>query len=566
MRSTTVLAALGGVAVLHAGTPTFTKITTGVIVTDTGIAGGCAWGDYNNDGHDDLFVASSQVGGQNLLYLNKGDGTFTKISTGSIVTDGGNSSACVWGDFDNDGFLDLFVTNPGGDFFARPSFLYRNNGDGTFQKIISGRIVSDSRVSFDAAWADFDNDGYIDLFVGDYGENKSALYHNNGDLTFDPIAAGPIVNEGGQSVGSAWADYNNDGFTDLFVANGAGSPGLNNFLYRNNGGGNFVGITSGSIVTDGGNSLGCAWGDYDNDGFPDLFVANGFVLTIENNFLYHNNGNGTFTRVTSGSVVSEAGSFGSCAWGDFDNDGFLDLFVTQTFGKNNLLYHNNGDGTFSQVTTGSLVNDGGSSRSCAWADYNNDGFLDLFVANFDDFGAVPPQANFLYQNDGNTNQWLKLKLVGTVSNRAAIGAKIRVKATIGGNTVWQLREISGGSGWAGQNSLVAHFGLRDATNIDTVRIEWPSGIVQEIHDVTSKQLLTVREPARLQVLGPGTFRVQSWKGMAFEVQASTALAQWSPVATATNLTGTLEFTDPDAVNHLGRFYRAVQCPAGRRGE
>ena len=197
----------------------------------------------------------------------------------------------------------------------------------------------------------------------------------------------------------------------------------------------------------------------------------------------------------------------------------------------------------------------------AWADYDNDGFLDLFVANT---VSVPGGAtysnfrNFLYRNDGNTNQWIKLKLVGTVSNRAAIGAKIRVKTTMGGNTVWQLRDISGGSGWGGgQNSLVAHFGLGDATNIDTIRIEWPSGIVQEMHNVPVKQFLTVTEPPRLQALGPGVLRVQSWKGMAFEIQASTDLNQWSPLTTVTNLTGTLEFTDPDTANHLRRYYRTV---------
>ena len=232
--------------------------------------------------------------------------------------------------------------------------------------------------------------------------------------------------------------------------------------------------------------------------------------SAETNSLYRNNGNGTFTEVTSDSIVSEAGFYGSCAWGDYDNDGFLDLFLGQLNpGQNNVLYHNNGDGTFTKVLEGSLVNDGGVSHASAWADYDNDGFLDLFVANTVTFpgGATYSNfRNFLYRNDGNTNQWIKLKLVGTVSNRAAIGAKVRVKATMGGNTVWQFRDISGGSGWGGgQNSLVAHFGLGDATNIDTIRIEWPSGIVQEMHNVAVKQFLTVTEPARLQALGARCF-------------------------------------------------------------
>jgi len=143
------------------------------------------------------------------------------------------------------------------------------------------------------------------------------------------------------------------------------------------------------------------------------------------------------------------------------------------------------------------------------------------------------------------------------SNRAAIGAKVRVRATINGQAFWQMREVSGGDGRNGQNSPYVHVGLGNATNADLVRIEWPSGTLQELENVTSKQFLTVIELARLQVSGPGTFRVQSWKGMAFEVQASTNLAQWSPVTTVTNLTGTLEFTDPDAANDLRRFYRTV---------
>jgi ASPIC and UnbV/FG-GAP-like repeat len=216
----------------------------------------------------------------------------------------------------------------------------------------------------------------------------------------------------------------------------------------------------------------------------------------------------------------------------------------------NRLYHNEGNGAFSRVTSGSLVNDGGQSQACTWGDYDNDAFLDLFVANQSN------EPNFLYRNNGNSNAWIKVRCVGTVSNRSAIGAKVRLKAIIRGKRVEQLREMTGGDGRSGQ-TLIAHFGLGDATNIDTLRIKWPSGIVQELHDVAPKQFLTVTESARLQAFRPGGFRVQSWKGMAFEVQASTDLKQWSPVTTVTNLTGTLEFTEPGAAQELRRFYRTV---------
>jgi len=237
------------------------------------------------------------------------------------------------------------------------------------------------------------------------------------------------------------------------------------------------------------------------------------------------------------------------AWGDYDSDGLVDLFVVDATG-NNRLYHNDGDGAFSRVLSGSLVNDGGQSQACAWGDYDNDGFLDLFVANQSN------EPNFLYRNTGNANAWLKVRCEGTLSNRSAIGAKVRLRAIISGNVVEQLRELTGGDGRSGQ-TLIAHFGLGDATIIDTLRIEWPSGIVQELHDVMPRQFLTVTEPARLQTLGAGVLRIQSWKGMAFEVQASTDLNQWSALTTLTNLTSTLEFTDPDAAIHLRRFYRTV---------
>jgi hypothetical protein len=209
--------------------PTFTKITTGAIVTDVGIFDGAAWGDYNNDGFLDLFVANSQLGGDNLLYRNNGDGTFTKITTGSVVTDGGNSIGGSWGDFDNDGFLDLFVAN-GGTSSPQTNSLYHNAGNGTFAKVTSGDVVADRKLSFSGVWGDYDNDGYIDLFVPDFGGGRNGLYHNGGGSAFMKISAGPIVSEGGASVKGIWGDYDGDGLLDLFVANFGAA---NNYLYRN---------------------------------------------------------------------------------------------------------------------------------------------------------------------------------------------------------------------------------------------------------------------------------------------------------------------------------------------
>jgi ASPIC and UnbV/FG-GAP-like repeat len=235
------------------------------------------------------------------------------------------------------------------------------------------------------------------------------------------------------------------------------------------------------------------------------------------------------------------------------------LFVTGTGPYSvNYLYHNNGDGTFARVFAGSVTADAGISYGCAWADYDNDGFLDLFVARG---GDTFPSVNLLYHNNGNSNGWLKVRLVGTVSNRSAIGAKVRIHATIAGKTFWQLREINTGDGFCG-NLLEAHFGLGDATNVDTLRIEWPSGIVQEFQNVTPKQILTITEPPRLLAgvtNGVPQFLVKGGRFMQYDLQASSDLMAWSPLGTVTvtNLNGTAQIIDAGAPGSDHRFYRAV---------
>jgi uncharacterized repeat protein (TIGR01451 family) len=451
---------------------TFTKISLGSIVTDLGNSHGCAWGDYDNDGDLDLFVPN--YGLNNFLYRNNGDGTFTKITTGAIVNDGGDSTLCAWGDYDNDGGLDLFVANR-----DQKNFLYHNNGDGTFSKITSGAIVNDVGSSYGCAWGDYDRDGYLDLFVAN-GSGNNFLYHNNGDGTFTKITTGSIVNDGA-ATGAAWGDYDNDSYPDLFVSVGGG---LNNSLYHNNRDGTFTKITAGSIVNDPGYSVGAAWGNFDNDSWLDLAVAN----RLGSNFLYHNNGDGTFTKITTGTIVTDIADSNGCSWGDYDSDGYLDLFVANWNGQNNALYKNNGDGTFTRITTGNLVADGGNSVACGWGDFNRDGFLDLFVAN------LGGQANFLYTNDGNENNRIIVKCIGTGSNRSAIGARIHVHAEIHGVSESLTRYISSGNGWDG-NDLQAHFGLGDATIIDEMFINWPSGQSQILHDVPVNVILNLTEPS-----------------------------------------------------------------------
>jgi hypothetical protein len=422
----------------------------------------------------------------------------------------------------------------------------------SFTRILEGAIAQDTGLSIGCAWGDYDNDGYPDLIVADAWGAINRLYHNNGDGTFSRVTEGTIASDPGDSAAPVWGDYDNDGDLDLFVT--SFDPPRDCF-YRNEGDGHFTKVTEGAWVTDSGRGVGAAWGDYDNDGFLDLFVANASFGGNVRNLLYRNTGTGAFDRVTSGTIATDTGLFLSCAWGDYDNDGFLDLFVG-SLGAANALYRNNGDGTFGKVTAGSIVNDPGDSSGCAWADYDNDGFLDLFVAN------ATEQLNFLYHNDGSTNQWLKIKCVGGPSNRAAIGAKIRVQIQNGlGASVWQMREISGGSGYGSQNSLIAHFGLGSATNAQTIRIEWPSGIVQTLADVAAKQLLTVTEPPLLQSsLADGSVQLLLTDnlGSSSDIEASTDLTGWESIGTVTHTTRTMAFADPSAETQSQRFYRAVR--------
>jgi hypothetical protein len=526
--------------------PTFSKITTGSIVKDGGDSTGVAWGDYDGDGYLDLFVSNFGTP-RNFLYRNQGDGSFARITSGAIATDDPNSEGCVWGDYDNDGDSDLFVAVG----LSGNDLLYQNDGTGTFSKVTIGSIVSSGGSSRGAAWGDYDNDGFIDLFASNERGQNNFLFHNNGGGSFTNVTGGTIVTDGGNSAGCAWGDYDNDGFLDLFVPNN----NENNFLYHNNHDGTFTKINSGRIVTDGGSSLGAAWGDYDNDGFLDLFVAN----ANQRNFLYRNNADGTFTRIMSGSIVTDVGYSWGAAWADYDNDGFLDLFVANGPpsgpGQNDFLYHNNGDGTFTKITTGSLVNDGAIGDGCAWGDYDNDGFLDLFVTNLNG------QNNLLYRNNGNSNQWLIVRCAGRISNRAGIGAKVRVKATINGEPRWQMREISGGSGYASQNAPYAHFGLGDATRAELVRIEWPSGIVQQLSLVPSGQLLTVREPPRLEPLtrradGAWQIMLRGANGGTYAIESSSDLRQWEPLSVITNGQLTVEASGVTPENQ--RFFRALE--------
>ena len=468
---------------------TFTPITEGSLVEEKSIITGVAWGDYDNDGYTDVVLTKDK---NNLLYRNNGDGTFKRVEEGILVTDPISPSSPAWADQDNDGDLDLFIATLGVDVF------YRNEGAGAFTKVTEGDWLNTSAGSGHSAWGDYDNDGFLDLYVTATESDESDenfLYHNNGDGTMEPVStAANSVN--GSSGPATWTDYDDDGDVDLLVG------GQGRIQFRNDGEGVFTWIThaNGGVqsLPDDHRDSGLASADYDNDGDLDVLYGNNLR---RNAILYRNDGEAGLVPATPG-LPSKAGdqSPDGYAFGDYDNDGYQDLFITNAWGTDSFLYHNEGDGRFTLITDSPVVGSGRpfdiggpSTIGCSWVDYDNDGDLDLFVGN----GRTLAESSELFRNDGGTNNWVTLNLVGTVSNRSAIGTKVWALATIDGKDINQLREINGGDSGRSKGDLRAHFGLGDATTVDTLRIEWPSGQTQVISSVAANQILQIRESVSL---------------------------------------------------------------------
>ena len=281
-----------------------------------------------------------------------------------------------------------------------------------------------------------------------------------------------------------------DGDLDLFVTNESTSSNNEN-LYRNDGNGLFTKITTGDLVNDGRKTMSSSWADFDNDGDLDVFLAN----ENSTNGLFRNDGNFIFTKLIADTICKITAHSFSGAWSDVDNDGDQDLFVTNSFLSNTKLpcffYLNNGNSTFTRVANHALTTDSAWTYGCAFGDYDNDGFEDLAVATCRFQGIDKP--DFLYHNDGNTNSWMTLKLIGTTTNKSAIGTKVRLKANINGIPVWQMRELSAQSSYCGQNDLRAHFGLGNSNLIDSIKIEWLSGLIEYYDSIPVNQMMSITE-------------------------------------------------------------------------
>jgi YD repeat-containing protein len=417
------------------------------------------------DGDHDLDIYLSNWTTPNALYRN--DGASFSDASASPINDSGRSVGAVWGDYNNDGILDLYIANN-----STANRLCRGIGGGKFVDATAGPL-GDVEYAYSVAWIDYDNDSWLDLYiVNNRAPNK--LLHNNGGSSFTDVTTAPLDNAG-SGRGCAWADYDNDGDQDLYVTNCGGVPVAlaENVLLRNDGGGVFTNVTHGQL-NDSGCGRGAAWGDYDNDGDMDLYLVNYGSANV----LFRNDG-GVFTNVTNG-VEGDAGNGITASWGDYDLDGWLDLYLVNN-GPNKLL-RNAGNGTFIDVTSAPL-GDTGDGGGAAWGDYDNDGDLDLLLANGDD-------PNKLFRNDrSGDNHWLQVELTGSSSNRAAIGTRLRLVT----GTLNQIREVSGGSGYCSQNSLTVAFGMGTALVADSLIIQWPSGMDQILTNISANKRVFITE-------------------------------------------------------------------------
>lgn len=485
---------------------------------------GCLFFDYDDDGLLDLYAVNGrylpgisetdgepELGLTNHLFRNLDGTRFGDVTVAAAVGDTGYGMACVAGDYDNDGATDLYITNYG------PNVLYHNDGDGTFTDLTAAAGVGDTLWGVGVTFLDYDIDGDLDLYVGNYLEfdpdyrlyyaadkfpgplaypgQPDVLYRNNGDGTFADVSAAAGIVGSGRAMGLTAGDYDNDGYVDLFVANDA----MGNALYHNNGDGTFadIGLVSGVAFSgngDASSSMGGDFGDFDRDGDLDLLVPD----MAYNNF-YVNLGDGRFDDRTSALGVAEVSGQYVSWHGDLldcDNDGDLDIFISN--GDAHHIHHTQealflanasspeGPRHFVDVSgeSGEFFYNRSVSRGSAAGDYDNDGDQDLFVLHLD-------QPSMLLRNDGgNANHWLLLDLEGTRSNRDALGARVRVRS---GDLV-QVAESTSGMGYLSQNDPRLHFGLGSHARADTVQIRWPAGGIQVLVDVPADRIVEVVEP------------------------------------------------------------------------
>ena len=435
----------------------FSDISAEAGVNNNGRNYGVSFADYDNDGDEDIFIARHHH--PNILYSNNGDGTFIDVAQEAAVDYSGTANQGIWGDLDNDGDLDLYLANRDED-----NILYQNNGDGTFTDITwTAGVWGDGRAK-SVMFADVDADGWLDIYVANpYVDNF--LYRNNGNMTFLNIVHWANANDNKIAMGSIFFDYDKDGDADLYLTHDANQAYI---LLQNDGTGRFTDVSEISGTDYSGMGMGVDVGDVNNDGWLDIYITN-----LSYNTLLLNNGDGTFSDISFDAAVTDPGMGWGTMFLDFDNDGFQDIYLANDSyfsPRPNVLYHNMGDNTFEIVSANTPLHSMQAGYGVACADVNNDGWLEIMLAN-----SGLNDHNQLFENQNqNDHHWVVFDLEGTHSNRSAIGTQVEVKAN--GQTF--VDEVIAGSGYAAQNSLKLHFGLGQAAIIDKVTIRWSRGNVE----------------------------------------------------------------------------------------
>ena len=437
---------------------------------------GISLGDYDNDGLEDIYVCALN-GGPNRLYRNLGHFLFEEVSAQAGVNYSGTSKVSSWADIDNDGDADLYVGNR-----DEAGLLYINQGDGTFTEESSLRGLINNAPASSVLFSDVNRDGWLDVYIGNVLK-PNVLFINTGQGHFTDHTQASGATDQAVAMGSVFFDYDLDGDDDLYLTHDAQVPYI---LYENMGDASFQNKSQDAQVNYAGFGMGVDVADYNLDGYMDMYITN-----LYDNVMYQNNGDGTFTNVASLFGVNDPGMGWGTVWADFDNDRYPDIYIsndTYFSPYPNRLYRNVQAEAFALVSGADPCESPYAGYAAVSSDLDDDGMMDLLVANS---GAPGVQ---LFENISDTNHYISFRLEGVTSNRDAIGAKLEVYTALG----VQYDQVIGNSGWAGNNGRWIHFGLADQTHVDKVIIRWPSGAVEEIEDLQADQKYQIKEGEGVQ--------------------------------------------------------------------